>query len=47
MDNLPVGSAHCAQSVIVSEEPCEFRINLGLILAFMLYDLSRNDCVCL
>ena len=47
MDNLPVGSAHCAQAVIVSEKLCEFRIDLGLILAFMFDDLSRNDCVCL
>ena len=47
MDNLPVGSAHRTQSMIVGEKPCEFRIDLGLILAFMLHDLSRNDCVCL
>ena len=47
MDDLAVRSTHRAQTVTVGEKFCEFGINLGLVVAFMFDDLSRNDFVCL
>ena len=47
MDYLAVCSAHCTQAVAVGEKLGETRIHLGLVIAFMFDDLSRNDLVCL
>ena len=47
MDDLAVRSTHRAQAVTVGEKLGEFWINLGLVVAFMFDDLSRNDLVCL
>ena len=43
MDDLAVRSTHRAQAVIVGEKFGEFRIDLGLVLAFMFDNPSRND----
>ena len=39
MDDLAMRSTHRTQAVTVGEELCEFRINLGLVVALMFDDL--------